>query len=379
MKQAVIVAAKRTPFGKYGGVSQQVEPEDLLMTLYDHFKLQHSDSLAGVDDIILGNVVGNGGNIARKSLLEAGLAHSIPGVTLDRQCGSGLEAIMHACRMIQAGAGEIYIAGGVESTSRAPWKIKRPQSVYDTKLPEFYERAAFAPEGQDPSMIQAAENVARTYHVSREAQYKYAHESHRKSLLAHQQGVMSQEIIPLTVKGAEVALDESIKPKLTLKKLSRLRSILPDGTVTVGNCCMKNDGAVMLLIMEAKTAQRYGYTTGLRFVDGRTTGVDPQLLGIGPFPAVQQLLERQQLTIEDIDAIELNEAFASQVIASQQQLHITPQQLNKYGGAIAIGHPYGASGAALVTRLFYMTAARKSIATMGIGGGMGNAILFERW
>ena len=135
----------------------------------------------------------------------------------------------------------------------------------------------------------------------------------------------------------------------------------------------------MLLIMEAKTAQRYGYTTGLRFVDGRTTGVDPQLLGIGPFPAVQQLLERQQLTIEDIDAIELNEAFASQVIASQQQLHITPQQLNKYGGAIAIGHPYGASGAALVTRLFYMTAARKSIATMGIGGGMGNAILFERW
>lgn len=379
MKQPVIVAAKRTPFGKFGGVLKHLEPEDLLMPLYEHFKTYHADSLSKVNDIILGNVVGNGGNIARKSLLEAGLAQSIPGITLDRQCGSGLEAVMYACRMIQAGAGEVYLAGGVESTSRAPWKIKRPQSIYDTNLPEFYERAAFAPEGQDPSMIQAAENVARTYHVSRETQDQYAYESHRKALAAHQQGVISQEIISLAVKGEHITLDESVKPKLTLKTLSRLRSLLPAGTVTVGNCCMKNDGAVLLLIMEAETAQRYGYTNGLRFVDGHTTGVNPQLLGIGPVPAVQQLLEKQQLTISDIDAIELNEAFASQVVASQQQLHITAQQLNRYGGAIAMGHPYGASGAALVTRLFYMTAAHRSIATMGIGGGMGNAILFERW
>lgn len=379
MKQPVIVAAKRTPFGKFGGVLKHLEPEDLLMPLYEHFKTYHADSLSKVNDIILGNVVGNGGNIARKSLLEAGLAQSIPGITLDRQCGSGLEAVMYACRMIQAGAGEIYLAGGVESTSRAPWKIKRPQSIYDTNLPEFYERAAFAPEGQDPSMIQAAENVARTYHVSRETQDQYAYESHRKALAAHQHDVISQEIIPLAVKGEHITLDESIKPKLTLKTLSRLRSLLPAGTVTVGNCCMKNDGAVLLLIMEAETAQRYGYTTGLRFVDGHTTGVDPQLLGIGPVPAVQQLLAKQQLTISDIDAIELNEAFASQVVASQQQLQIQSQQLNRYGGAIAMGHPYGASGAALVTRLFYMTATHKSIATMGIGGGMGNAILFERW
>lgn len=379
MKQPVIVAAKRTPFGKFGGVLKHLEPEDLLMPLYEHFKTYHADSLSKVNDIILGNVVGNGGNIARKSLLEAGLAQSIPGITLDRQCGSGLEAVMYACRMIQAGAGEIYLAGGVESASRAPWKIKRPQSIYDTNLPEFYERAAFAPEGQDPSMIQAAENVARTYHVSRETQDQYAYESHRKALAAHQHDVISQEIIPLAVKGEHITLDESIKPKLTLKTLSRLRSLLPAGTVTVGNCCMKNDGAVLLLIMEAETAQRYGYTTGLRFVDGHTTGVDPQLLGIGPVPAVQQLLAKQQLTISDIDAIELNEAFASQVVASQQQLQIQSQQLNRYGGAIAMGHPYGASGAALVTRLFYMTAAHRSIATMGIGGGMGNAILFERW
>lgn len=379
MKQPVIVATKRTPFGKFGGVLKHLEPEDLLMPLYEHFKTYHADSLSKVNDIILGNVVGNGGNIARKSLLEAGLAQSIPGITLDRQCGSGLEAVMYACRMIQAGAGEIYLAGGVESTSRAPWKIKRPQSIYDKNLPEFYERAAFAPEGQDPSMIQAAENVARTYHVSRETQDQYAYESHRKALAAHQQGVISQEIISLAVKGEHITLDESVKPKLTLKTLSRLRSLLPAGTVTVGNCCMKNDGAVLLLIMEAETAQRYGYTNGLRFVDGHTTGVNPQLLGIGPVPAVQQLLEKQQLTISDIDAIELNEAFASQVVASQQQLQIQSQQLNRYGGAIAMGHPYGASGAALVTRLFYMTAAHRSIATMGIGGGMGNAILFERW
>ncbi|EUG23807.1 hypothetical protein O518_02276 [Staphylococcus aureus M0428] len=175
MNQAVIVAAKRTAFGKYGGTLKHLEPEQLLKPLFQHFKEKYPEVISKIDDVVLGNVVGNGGNIARKALLEAGLKDSIPGVTIDRQCGSGLESVQYACRMIQAGAGKVYIAGGVESTSRAPWKIKRPHSVYETALPEFYERASFAPEMSDPSMIQGAENVAKMYDVSRELQDEFAY------------------------------------------------------------------------------------------------------------------------------------------------------------------------------------------------------------
>ena len=179
MNQAVIVAAKRTAFGKYGGTLKHLEPEQLLKPLFQHFKEKYPEVISKIDDVVLGNVVGNGGNIARKVLLEAGLKDSIPGVTIDRQCGSGLESVQYACRMIQAGAGKVYIAGGVESTSRAPWKIKRPHSVYETALPEFYERASFAPEMSDPSMIQGAENVAKMYDVSRELQDEFAYRSHQ--------------------------------------------------------------------------------------------------------------------------------------------------------------------------------------------------------
>ncbi|RIL45315.1 acetyl-CoA C-acyltransferase, partial [Mammaliicoccus fleurettii] len=181
MKEAVIVAAKRTAFGKYGGKLKHIEPEHLIKPLFTHFKETFPHVMSDIDDVILGNVVGNGGNLARKSLLESELDHHIPGVTIDRQCGSGLEAILQACRMIQAGAGTIYMAGGVESTSRSPWKIKRPQSVYDTQLPEFFERASFAPERQDPSMIEAAENVAQTYNISKPAQDYYAWTSHQQT------------------------------------------------------------------------------------------------------------------------------------------------------------------------------------------------------
>ena len=379
MKEAVIVAAKRTAFGKYGGMVKHLEPEQLLKPLFNHFKDVHPQVMLAIDDVILGNVTGNGGNITRKSLLEAGLNQQIPGVTIDRQCGSGLDAVIHACRMIQAGAGTIFIAGGVESISRAPWKIKRPQSIYETYLPEFYERASFAPEGQDPSMIEAAEKVAHVYQVPREAQDDYAWKSHRKAIEAYENQTISREILPFNVNGKVFNKDESIKPKLTQRTLSRLKPMLPNGTITVGNCCMKNDGAVLLMVMEKETAHDYGFKSGLDFIDSSTVGVDPTLLGIGPVPAVSKLLKRQNYAIEDIDAFELNEAFASQVIASQHALNIPEMKLNIYGGAIATGHPYGASGAALVTRLFYMEQHHRTIATMGIGGGMGNAILFERW
>ncbi|MCJ1657061.1 thiolase family protein [Staphylococcus sp. NRL 16/872] len=379
MKEAVIVWAKRTPFGKYGGTLKHLEPEQLLLPLFQKIKNEFPEIVEQIDDVILGNVVGNGGNIARKALLEANLSIEIPGVTVDRQCGSGLESIIYACRMVQCGAGRVYVAGGVESTSRAPWKIKRPQSVYETQLPQFYERASFAPEGQDPSMIEAAENVAKHYRVSRVDQDAFAVRSHRLTAKHFDNGDIQREIVPLRVKGQWFERDESIKSTLTEARLNRLRPLLDNGTVTAGNSCMKNDGAGLVLVMEKELAIGYGFMQGLKIKDAVTTGVDPTLLGIGPVPAVKRLLEQQTLQIEDIDVVELNEAFSSQVLASINELHLDTTRVNQWGGAIASGHPYGASGAALVARLFNLPAWRLGIATMGIGGGMGNAILFEKW
>ncbi|PTI36931.1 thiolase family protein [Mammaliicoccus vitulinus] len=377
--EPVIVAAKRTPFGKYGGIFKHLEPEMLLNPLYEYLLNEHSDALENLSEVVLGNVVGNGGNIARKSLLEARLSKHIPGVTIDRQCGSGLEAVTYACRMIQANAGEIYIAGGVESTSRSPWKIKRPQSVYESDVPNFFERASFAPDGEDPSMIEAAENVAQVYQVSREAQDEFAYSSHQKTIAAIEQGHISHEILPVKVRNEWIDRDESIKPRLNLKTLSRLKPLIKDGTVTVGNSCMKNDGAVLLLIMSKEKAVSLGYHEGLEFVDSVVKGVDPNILGIGPVPAIEQLLKKRDLSINQIDGIEFNEAFSSQVLASKEMLNIPDDKFNIYGGALAIGHPYSASGAQLITRLFHMKHIDTSIATMGIGGGMGHAALFKRW
>lgn len=379
MKEAVIVWAKRIPFGKYGGTLRHLEPEQLLLPLFQKIKNEFPEIVEQIEDVILGNVVGNGGNIARKALLEAGLSNEVPGITVDRQCGSGLESIIYACRMVQCGAGRVYVAGGVESTSRAPWKIKRPQSVYETQLPQFYERASFAPEGQDPSMIEAAENVAKHYRVSREEQDAFAIRSHQLTAEHFDNGDIQREIVPLKVKGQYFERDESIKPTLTEARLNRLRPLLHEGSVTAGNSCMKNDGAGLVLVMEKELAIEHGFTQGLTFRDAVTTGVDPTLLGIGPVPAVKRLLDRQALQIEDIDAVELNEAFSSQVLASINELHLDMARVNQWGGAIASGHPYGASGVALVARLFNLPTWRLGIATMGIGGGMGNAILFEKW
>lgn len=377
--EPVIVAAKRSPFGKFGGILKHLEPETLLLPLYDYFRAHHNRSIANLEDVILGNVVGNGGNIARKSLLEAKYDKSIPGVTIDRQCGSGLEAVNYACRMIQANAGDIYLAGGVESTSRAPWKIKKPATLYESELPHFYERASFAPEGEDPSMIEAAENVAQVYQVDRLSQDEFAFNSHQKAIHAFENGYIKKEILPYTVKMKTIDYDESVKPRLSLKTLNRFRPFFPNGTVTVGNSCMKNDGAVLLLIMSKEKAIDLGYTEGLEFIDSATKGVDPNLLGIGPVPAVEALLLKHKITMDHINKVEFNEAFSAQVLASKRILNIPDDKFNVYGGALASGHPYGASGAQLVNRLFHMNDKGLSIATLGIGGGIGIATLFRRW
>jgi acetyl-CoA C-acetyltransferase len=333
-----------------------------------------------IDDVIIGNVVGPGGNIARVAALEAGLPVSVPGVTVDRQCGSGLEAINIASRLIQSGAGEIYLAGGVESTSRAPWKMAKPQTLMG--VPQLYTRAQFTPSSYgDPDMGIAAENVARKYGISREEQDQYALKSHQKAVHAQQSGRFQQEIVPLLVEGEWVHTDECPRANTSLDKLQKLPSIFEEkGSVTAGNACPINDGAALVLIMSREKCRELKLKPILRIVDAQAAGVDPNYLGMGPVPAVHKMLHRQRLTIADLDIVEFNEAFASQVLASLNELQIPQEKVNLGGGALAIGHPYGASGAILMTRLcaeMQHTPYQRGIATLGIGGGIGLATLVE--
>lgn len=388
MEQAVIVGAKRTPIGKYGGVFRELSPEDLAAEVIKDLLLGSAIDPAWIEDVILGNAAGPGGNLARVAALAAGLPLEVPGVTVDRQCGSGLEAIQLAAHLIQSGAGEIFLAGGVESTSRAPWKIEKPHSLYDTKGPRLFTRARFAPDFiGDPDMGLAAENVATRYHVTREQQDLYAFLSHQKALASQQSRRFQAEIVPITVARSRherqlVDSDECPRPETSLEKLAALPPVFQvDGTVTAGNACPLNDGAAIVLMMSRTKAQELGLKPLLAFVSSAVTGVDPQYLGIGPVSSVQKLLARQALSVQDIDLVEFNEAFASQVIASLQELHIPWEKVNLGGGALALGHPYGASGAILVVRLCTEMQAQdyqRGLATLGIGGGMGLSALFER-
>lgn len=375
-----MVMAKRTPIGKIGGQFSTLEPEQLLAPVIRHIVSESQVPPEWIDDVIIGNVVGPGGNIARVAALEAGLPVTVPGLTIDRQCGSGLEAIHLAARLIQSGAGEVYLAGGVESTSRAPWKMFKPETL--TGTPRLYTRAPFTPSAYgDPDMGLAAENVARKYGISRGEQDLYALNSHRKAVRAKQTGRFRQEIVPLQVNGHWVAEDECPRADTSLDKLQRLKPVFLDqGTVTAGNACPVNDGAALVLLMSRDKCEQLNLQPVLRFVDAQAAGVDPEYLGIGPVPAVNRLLSRRQLGITDLDVIEFNEAFASQVLASLGELQIPQDKVNPGGGALALGHPYGASGAILITRLFaemLQNPFKRGIATLGIGGGMGLAVLVE--
>ncbi|WP_216830150.1 thiolase family protein [Alkalihalobacterium elongatum] len=378
MKEAVIVTAKRTAVGKVGGMFKDLPPEQLVAPLIQHIIKELDLDKASIDEVILGNAVGPGGNIARLSSLTAGLPVTVPGVTVDRQCGSGLEAINLAARLVQAGAGDIYFAGGVESTSLAPWKIAKPSSLYHPKGPELFTRARFSPdEVGDPDMGLAAENVAEAHHISRQMQDEYAYNSHRKAVQATESGLFREEIVPIN----GMTADECPRKTTTLEKLSTLPPVFKEnGTVTAGNACPINDGAAVVLIMSHDKCRELGLQPTLRFIDAVSAGVDPNYLGIGPVPAVTKLLQRQQLAVQDIDIVEFNEAFASQVLASLRALEIPLEKVNRNGGALAIGHPYGASGAILVTRLvteMKRQNLKRGLATLGIGGGLGLATLFE--
>ncbi|MGF7177546.1 thiolase family protein [Azospirillum doebereinerae] len=384
--RAIIVAARRTPVGRIGGALRDLPVEALAAPVIRAVLADAGIDPAEVDDVLLGNAVGPGGNVARLSALAAGLPVGVPGVTVDRQCGSGLEAINLAARLVQAGAGEVFLAGGVESTSTAPWRVAKPSSLYRT--PAFYDRARFAPDTVgNPSMGEAAENVAAAFGIARDRQDRYALESHRKAVAAQASGRFTREIVPLALPdGTVVDKDECPRADTSLDRLARLRPVFREsGTVTAGNACPVNDGAAVVAVVSERKFRALGLTRGLAVVDSQAAGVDPKLLGTGPIPAVRKLLARHPgLGVADIDFVEFNEAFASQVLASLDALGIDEARVCPSGGALALGHPYGASGAILMTRLFSDilfandgTPPRRGLATLGIGGGLGLATLVE--
>ncbi|MDR9780705.1 thiolase family protein [Rhizobium redzepovicii] len=381
--QPVVVAAYRTPIGRAFGSLATVAAEDLLAAIIRRIVAETGIAPDDIDDVLVGNAAGGGGNIGRLAALTAGLPLSVPGVAVDRQCGSGLEAIIMAARLIQAKAGACFLAGGVESVSTAPWRVERPKA--NGALPRFYGRARFSPETVgDPEMGIAAENVARQFAIARQRQDEFALRSHRLAVAAAEAGLFQPEIVDISTTHGLVERDECPRPSTSLEALANLRPVfLRDGSVTAGNACPLNDGACLVLVMSRGMAKSLGIGKGLALIDSAAAGVDPNLLGIGPVASTKKLLRRQPgLSLASIDAIEFNEAFAAQVLASLDQLDIPADTVNREGGAIALGHPFGASGAILVTRLYSQLVragvpGATGLAMIGIGGGIGLTALFE--
>lgn len=383
--QPVVVAAYRTPIGRTFGSLSTVAAEDLLGPIIRRIVAETGIAPDAVDDALVGNAAGGGGNIGRLAALHAGLPMAVPGVAIDRQCGSGLEAIILAARLIQAKAGSCFLAGGVESVSTAPWRVERPKA--NGAVPRFYGRARFSPETiGDPEMGVAAENVARQFGISRRRQDEFALRSHRLAVAAAEAGRFRPEIVEIATDNGMVERDECPRPTTSIEALANLKPVFQtDGSVTAGNACPLNDGACLVLIMSRGMARSMGIEKGLAFIDSAAAGVDPNLLGIGPVASTDKLLRRQPgLSLSEIDAIEFNEAFAAQVLASLDQIGLSADAVNKDGGALALGHPFGASGAILVSRLYSQlvrgddwSLGATGLAMIGIGGGIGLTALFE--
>jgi 3-oxoadipyl-CoA thiolase len=393
---AVIVDAVRTPMGRYGGALASVRPDDLAATAIRALVARTRVDPATIDDVFWGaaNQAGEDcRNAARMAALLAGLPTSVPGATVNRLCGSGLQAINSAFQAIVAGVNDVVVAGGAESMSRAPFvlsKAERPYDrapqIWDTTLGNRWTNPRLAAIHPPLSMGETAENVAARFNVSREDQDRFAYGSQMRTKAAIDAGRFDDELIPVRVdrdgKGYEVTYDEPPRPDTTLEGLAKLKPAFREGgTVTAGNSSPLNDGAAALLVCSAKTAERNGWQPLARIVTSATFGVDPEVMGIGPIGATRTALERARLSVRDLDLVELNEAFAAQVLACVRELRIDPEIVNVNGGAIALGHPIGCSGARLAGTLLHELRRRHGrygLATMCIGMGQGIATIFER-
>ncbi|MCX7692467.1 3-oxoadipyl-CoA thiolase [Tepidimonas taiwanensis] len=399
MTHAFICDAVRTPIGRYGGALSSVRTDDLAAIPIAALMARHPRvDWGALGDVILGcaNQAGEDNrNVARMAALLAGLPVDVPGATVNRLCGSGLDAVGTAARAIKAGEAELMIAGGVESMSRAPFVMPkaetafaRSNAVYDTTIGwRFVNPRMQALYGVD-SMPETAENVAAEFGISREDQDRMALASQRKALAAQRAGFFAQEIVPVTIpqkKGDPVVVDRDEHPReTTMEALAKLKGVVrPDGTVTAGNASGVNDGACALILTSEAAAARHGLTPRARVVGMAVAGVPPRIMGIGPAPATRKVLALTGLTLDQMDVIELNEAFAAQGLAVLRQLGLADDdpRVNPNGGAIALGHPLGASGARLATTAvnqLHRTGGRYALCTMCIGVGQGIAVVLER-
>lgn len=398
MMEAFLVGGGRTPVGRYGGALSTMRPDDLAALVVGHVVTDAGIDPHDVDEVILGNANGAGEdnrNVARMAWLLAGFPDTVPGITVNRLCASGLSAITMASHMVKAGAADLVVAGGVESMSRAPWVMEKPAKAYakpgeifDTSIgwrftnPRFHrvDKLTF-------SMPETAEEVAAVDGISREDADAFAVASHAKAAAAIGAGRFAAETVPVTVKGRKgaetiVHTDEGPRPGTTMEVLAGLRPVVRHGTVvTAGNSSSLNDGASAVLVASERAVEKYGLRARARIVDGASAGVEPHLMGIGPVPATQKVLDRAGWGIGDLGAVELNEAFASQSLVCIRRLRLNPEIVNSDGGAIALGHPLGSSGSRLVVTLLgrmEREGAGRGLATMCVGVGQGTALLVER-
>jgi 3-oxoadipyl-CoA thiolase len=394
----VIVGAVRTPIGRFRGALKDVRADDLAAVSLRALVERTAVPVELIDDVVLGcaNQAGEDNrNVARMALLLAGLPQSVPGATVNRLCGSGLEALLGCARAIRAGEGEVFIAGGVENMTRAPYSMPKAAAgfpngnltVYDTSLGWRYPNPKLEALFPLEAMGETAENLVERYHLERGAQDAFALHSHDKAVAAQAAGAFADELCPVEIpqgKGKPpiiVAADEGPRAGSTLEALGKLPPVFrKGGSVTAGNSSGLNDGSAAILIMSAARARALGMTPLARVVAGAAAGVDPRVMGIGPVPATQKALARAGWSLGDVELCELNEAFASQSMAVLRELPIPAERVNVNGGAIALGHPLGCSGARIVTTLVHAMRRRRAqrgLATMCIGVGQGIAALFE--
>ena len=394
----VVVAAHRTPMGRFRGVLASVRPDDLAAHAIRAVAERHPAAMEHLEDVYFGAANQSGEdnrNVARMGLLLAGLPVEVPGVTVNRLCGSGMEAVIQATKSIMVGEGDCYIAGGSESMTRAPFVMPKAEMAYANQAEMFNTalgwrmvnpkmEALYGTEGLGIT----AENVAERYEVSREAQDEWALQSHQRAANAQDEGWFDDEIVSISVPQGRkkdpisVTQDESVRRDTSLEKLAKLKPVFkPDGTVTAGNASPLNDGACAVLLMSLARAKSLNLEPMARIVSWGHAGVHPGVMGIGPIPASQKALQRAGLKAGDIDIAELNEAFASQTVASMRALNLDPEKVNPAGGAIALGHPLGCSGARILTTLVHglrRTGGRYGLATMCIGVGQDIACVVER-
>lgn len=386
-RDAVIVSAVRTAIGRQGGALASVPAHVFGAEVLKEAVRRAKVDPHMIDDVIMGNVISGGGNIARLTALQTGLSLELPGLTIDRQCGSGINAVNLAAQAIQAGNGDVYIAGGIESMSRAPYLMDKPEKPYSPVPPSFRKSQLSPKEIGDPPMGITAENLVKIYSISREEQDEFALASQQKMAAAMEEERFEEQIVPISIpvkKGKPLIFnkDEHPRPQTTIEALSNLQpAFLQGGTVTAGSSSGLNDAAAALVIMSREKAKELDVKPMAVIREQAVAGVDPNIMGIGPVPAVKKALEKSGLTLDDMDIIEINEAFAAQVIACGRELKMDMEKVNVNGGAIAHGHPLGATGAILITKAAYelgRRGGRYALITACIGGGQGIATIIER-